>query len=84
MDTAIEIKGFLEEYLQRLGKSSVVNEKTNLLSNSDLDSLLVIELTLFIEKKFNLDFRQQPLERVHFSTLGSLIKFVDEATAGPS
>jgi acyl carrier protein len=82
VNSATLIKGFVEDYLKKVGRPMQVTEKTQLLSNSDLDSLLVIELTIFIEDKFGLNFQQRPIERSHLSTLGSLIEFVDEAKSG--
>ncbi len=57
-----------------------VGGETALLS-SGLDSLGILELTMFLSEKFGVEFSDSDFEIDHFETVGSLVSFVEERIA---
>lgn len=78
MDTQKEVLSLLDEILSLKGRSSGFTPRSPLLGAiPELDSMAVIALLNGLEERFGFSVEDDEIEGSVFSTLGSLVEFVD-------
>ena len=79
MDTKKEILSILDGVLNLNGRSAEFSEGTALLgAMPELDSMAVVALISSLEERFGFTVDDDEIDGATFSTLGSLIRFVDD------
>ena len=58
-------------------KEDINNEK-GLISNGIVDSYGFVELTIFLEEKFNITFSKEDINDVNFKSINSISKFINK------
>lgn len=57
-----------------------INADTPLLA-SGLDSLGILELTMFLSEKYGIELTEEDFQADHFESIGSLVAFVEQRIA---
>jgi acyl carrier protein len=77
MDTAAQIRRYLEEHSALSNRSIQLTDDTLLLEEKILDSVGMLELLLFIEETFGLQVPEEDIAPDHFGTVKKLAAYVD-------
>lgn len=78
MNTEKEVLSLLDEILVLNGRSSAFSSETPLLGAiPELDSMAVVALISSLEERFGFAIGDDEIEGTTFSTVGSLVAFVD-------
>lgn len=83
MNVRQEIRDVLEELLRQNGDAEPFSDGDSLLVNGRLQSIDVIQLVLFLEKRFGVDFVQTGLDEAEIDSIDLIDKFV-QAHAPPA
>lgn len=82
MNTEKEVLSLLDEILVLKGRSSEFSSETPLLGAiPELDSMAVVALISSLEERFGFAIGDDEIEGMTFSTVGSLVAFVDSKLA---
>lgn len=76
-----QIKAFLATALERQGLGALKSKKQSLSELGLIDSLFLIDLTLFLETTFGLDFSKQEITPLDVDTLEQITKLVEDRLA---
>jgi len=71
-----EIRAFLASILQEKGDTAAFSDNDSLILTGRLQSVDVLELAMFIEKKYNIDFMEQGFDQDIFDSVDSIVSFV--------
>lgn len=66
----------LKKDLKKYFKLPKLNDDKDLISNNILDSLSLVTLVFFIEKKLNLKCDLNKIDNVNFSSINNIVKFL--------
>ncbi len=78
MDIRSEILGLLDEILSLNGRTASFTDDTTLLGSlPELDSMAVVALITGIEERFGFLVDDDEIDGAVFSTVGSLVQFVE-------
>lgn len=82
MDTKSEILNLLDETLSLRGRALATTSDTPLMGAvPELDSMAVVALITGMEERFGFSIADDEVEGTIFTTLGSLVAFVDRKLA---
>lgn len=76
MNVRQEIRDVLEKLLRQNGDAEPFSDGDSLLVNGRLQSIDVIQLVLFLEKRFGVDFGQTGLDAAEIDSVDLIDKFV--------
>jgi acyl carrier protein len=72
----------LGEYIRReSGYKGDLDADTDLLESKILDSFSVVQLVMFIQERFAVEFEAEDLTRANLSTLSSIVTLLDKRKA---
>ena len=64
------------QFIYQLAKSKKINKNTKLISSNLIDSISVIEIISFIEKEYNITFKQSELSIKNLNTANQIETFI--------
>ncbi|MGE4131549.1 MAG: acyl carrier protein [Bdellovibrionales bacterium] len=76
-----KIQTFLTEILEKQGKKTKLTKAQSLSEVGIVDSLFVIDLILFLEQEFNLDFSEQEISPLSIDTIDQIADLVKAQSA---
>lgn len=82
MDFEKKIELFVKAALKTLGKPTDIKADEPLISSGKLDSLFTIDLILFLEDEFKLDFSKDNITAIDVDSLKLIKALVQKKTAG--
>ena len=81
MDTekaAEKVRPFIKEMLQKASKPGEFSNTDKLVSTGRLDSLFVVDLILFLETEFKLDFSQDRVTGMDVDSVDDIVRLVGQ------
>jgi acyl carrier protein len=76
METAMQIRNYLEEKYLSTRKGIHLNDDTMLLEEKVIDSVGVLELLLFVEETFGIEVPEEDISPDHFGTISRLALYI--------
>lgn len=70
------IKDTIRDYVVKIKKTSNILEYSTLLTDIGIDSVKIIELVLYIESKFNIEFDPENLNYITLRSIDSISEYV--------
>jgi acyl carrier protein len=83
METAMQIRNYLEEKYSSTHKGIRVNGNTLLLEEKVIDSVGVLELLFFVEETFSIEVPEEDISPDHFGTISKLALYIDSKKRQP-
>lgn len=77
METAMQIRNYLEEKYLSTRKGIHLNDDTMLLEEKVIDSVGVLELLFFVEETFEIEVPEEDISPDHFGTISRLALYID-------
>lgn len=77
METATQIRNYLEEKYSSTRKGIHLNDNTLLLEEKVIDSVGVLELLFFVEESFGIEVPEEDISSDHFGTISRLALYID-------
>jgi acyl carrier protein len=71
------IREFVADALAEAGHDRSVDDDTSLITGGLLESLVVVNLIVFIESRFGIDFSQIFFDQNMFDTIDDITKFIE-------
>tara|TARA_B100000315_G_scaffold260105_1_gene319299 strand:+ start:1215 stop:1448 length:234 start_codon:yes stop_codon:yes gene_type:complete len=72
----MKIQKNILQFICQLAKNKKINKNTKLISSNLIDSMSVIEIISFVEKKYNVTFKQNELSIKNLNTVGKIETFI--------
>jgi aryl carrier protein AsbD len=72
-----KIKEIIKQYLE-VQITEDITEEHLLFDDLSIDSIMVLQLIVYIEEEFNLSFPDEGVSPEVFLTMGSIISFIDQ------
>jgi acyl carrier protein len=73
-----EIRDFLVSILKEKGDTEPFSDNDSLILTGRLQSVDVLELAIFIEKKYDIDFAEQGFDQDVFDSVDSIVSFIEK------
>ena len=64
------------QFIRQLAKNKKINKNTKLISSNLIDSISVIEIISFVEKEYNITFKQSELSIKNLNTVNHIETFI--------
>ena len=80
MSTQAKIRNFLEKLLNDKGDSLGFTDQQLLVTEGRLSSLDVMNIVLFLEENYGIDFSDRPFDQNEFDSVESITALVDTVT----
>jgi acyl carrier protein len=77
METAMQIRNYLEKKYSSGRKGIHLNDDTMLLEEKVIDSVGVLELLFFVEETFGIEVPEEDISPDHFGTISRLALYID-------
>lgn len=78
MESIPVIREFLQQLLMRKGDSAGFSDIEGLLVSGRMDSVDVIEVVVFLENTFAIDFSQRAFDQSEFDSVNSIAALVND------
>lgn len=78
MESIPVIREFLQQLLMRKGDSAGFSDIEGLLVSGRMDSVDVIEVVVFLENTFAIDFSQRAFDQSEFDSVSSIAALVND------
>lgn len=72
------ITTFINSLLKEQGYSGKVAPSTSLILSGLLDSLAVVQIVVFLEKEFDIDFSDLYFDQTSFDSLDKIVTFIED------
>ncbi|MFC5701162.1 phosphopantetheine-binding protein [Cohnella faecalis] len=76
-----QLTTIIHQYLE-VEIPETVTEESRLFDDLSIDSIMVLQLIVYIEEEFNVTVPEEDLDPSVFFTLGSLVTFIQQLQAG--
>lgn len=73
-----KVREFISDALAESGQEPTVADDTSLIVGGLLESLMVVNLVVFIESEFHIDFSEIFFDQYMFDTINDITQFVEE------
>ena len=83
METAMQIRNYLEEKYSPTRKGIHWNDYTLLLEEKVIDSVGMLELLFFVEGTFRIEVPEEDISPDHFGTISKLALYIDSKQKHP-
>jgi acyl carrier protein len=83
METAMQIRNYLEKKYSSGRKGIHLNDDTMLLEEKVIDSIGVLELLFFVEETFMIEVPEEDISPDHFGTISRLALYIDRKQKQP-
>jgi len=80
MDNKPAIRDFLRTLLTRKGDSNSFSDETSLLLSGRLQSIDAVDLAVFLEQKFGLDFAEMGFDQEQLDTVDAIARLIEESS----
>ncbi len=74
MDPREEVTGFVRSLLSRRESNPSVSASDSLIGSGRMNSLLLIELVLFLEDRYGVDFTSRPFDPYDLDTVDKILE----------
>lgn len=81
--TVSQLRQLMSEQLE-LALPDVIKEEDRLYEDLNVDSIMVLQLVVYIEEVFNVTVPEEDLDPAVFQTVGSLVDFIHALKGSPS
>ncbi|MFH1263899.1 MAG: hypothetical protein V1495_10725 [Pseudomonadota bacterium] len=71
-----EVTDFLRSLLSRREENPVVSDSESLIGSGRIGSLLVVELVVFLEDRYRIDFAYRPFDPYDLDTIDKIVELV--------
>jgi acyl carrier protein len=72
-----QLKHIIEEKLEQ-NKLDNLNEEDRIFEDLGIDSIMVLQLMIYIEESFNIEMPEESMDPGMFETVGSFVTFIKE------
>lgn len=83
METATQIRQYLEEKYSPSRKGIHLSDITLLLEEKVIDSVGMLDLVFFVEETFKIEVPEDDITPDHFGTIGRLASYIDRQRMQP-
>ena len=83
METAMQIRNYLEAKYSSTRKGIRLNDNTLLLEEKIIDSVGVLELLFFVEETFGIEVPEEDISPDNFGTICKLALYIDSKQKQP-
>ncbi len=83
MDYKLAIREFLRELLARNGDKESFTDRTSLIMSGRLQSIDAVELAVFLEEQFHVDFAEIGFDQEAIDTVDAIAALVENAQNHP-
>lgn len=70
----------VNKFLKKFSRNTDIREDQNIYELGFANSIFTMQLMLFLEKEYNIDFSQKKSEFSNACTLGEIVRFISEST----
>lgn len=77
-DTHRAVSEFLRKLLDDHGHVQKIEDDESLILSGLLDSLAVINIVVFLEQQFKIDFSEIYFEQTNFDSINKILEFIDK------
>lgn len=78
MNNKLKIQTLIFDLISRKGYEQTVSDDESLISSGYLDSVDVIDIVVFLEQEFNLDFADRGIDQSEFDSIDSILQLIDD------
>jgi methoxymalonate biosynthesis acyl carrier protein len=78
MDIRTNLRNFVKEALAERGYHDEFTDQESLVVSGLLDSLAIINIVVFLEQEYNIDFFDIYFDQNNFDSIDLLVKFIEE------
>jgi len=76
-DSRNKIRSFVGDLITRKGFSAKFTDDTKLVSNGFLDSIDIMDIVVYLEQEFSLDFIDRGIDQTEFDSVNSIIQMIE-------
>lgn len=73
MDLREEVRGFIRSLLSRREENPEFSDRDSLVISGRVSSVEVIDIAVFLEKRFGIDFSQRPFDQYDFDSIEKIV-----------